>query len=184
MLLSLLIHDEGVDANLISRAQQKDENACRQILDLYKGMIFSYAYRLVGNDHDAEELTFETFIRAFKALDSFSSERSFKAWLFTIAHNLIIDHLRKTRRDRQYETLDENLPDPDDFIKRYETKRKLEKIEIALNYLPVLDREIIILFHREGLSYQDIAVTLNLPVTTVKTRLHRARKKLTDLVKK
>lgn len=185
VLLSSIIHgDEGAEANLINRARQKDENACRQILNLYRGMIFSYAYRLVSNYHDAEELTFETFIRAFNALDSFSAERSFKTWLFTIAHNLIIDHLRKTRRERQYETIDDNLPGPDDFVKHFEIKRKLEKIETALNRLPVLDREIIILFHREQLSYQDIAATLKLPVTTVKTRLHRARKKLADLVKK
>jgi RNA polymerase sigma-70 factor (ECF subfamily) len=70
----------------------------------------------------------------------------------------------------------------DDFVERYEQTRKMEKIDQALAKLPPLDRELVVLFHREEYSYQEISEILKIPVTTIKTRLHRARKRLRELV--
>jgi RNA polymerase sigma-70 factor (ECF subfamily) len=173
------ISDE--EKQLIRRAAGRDEQACNRLLNLYKGRIFSYVYRVVRNYHDAEEITYETFIRCFKSLDNFDVNRPLCAWLFSIAHNLTIDHFRKNKQE--YEYLDESHAAPGDFVEKYETKKKLEKIEAAIQRLPALDREIVILFHKEDLSYDEIAGITKLPVTTVKTRLHRARKKLAEMVK-
>jgi len=169
------------EKQLIRRAAGRDEQACNRLLNLYKGRIFSYVYRVVRNYHDAEEITYETFIRCFKCLDNFDLDRPLCAWLFSIAHNLTIDHFRKNKQE--YEYLDASHASPDDFVERYETKKKLEKIEAAINQLPAMDREIVILFHKEALSYEEIASVTKLPVTTIKTRLHRARKKLAGMVK-
>ena len=166
--------------NLIEDALKGDENACQKILNLYKGRIFSYVYRIVRNYHDAEDITFDTFIRCFKALKSFDPTRSFSTWLFSIAHNVVIDFLRKNKQE--YEYLDERHSIKDDFVQEYEKKKKLEKIEKALAKLPPIDREIVVLFHKEENSYQEISEILNIPVSTIKTRLHRARKKLRELV--
>ncbi len=181
--LFLFVHTPPTDdeKDAIQGALKRDENACQRLLNLYKGRIFSYVYRLIRHYHDAEEITFEIFIRAFRSLDSFDPRRPFSAWLFTIAHNMVIDHLRKSKPASEY--LDETHPAPDDFVARYETKRKLERVEAALQLLPQVDREIVILFHKEDMSYDEIAGALNMPVTTVKTRLHRARKKLAEMVK-
>lgn len=169
------------EKNLIIKARGKDESACNQLLNLYKGRVFSYAYRIVRNYHDAEEITYETFIRCFKSLEKFDADRPLCAWLFSIAHNLTIDFLRKNRQE--YEYLDESHAAPGDFVEKYETKKKLEKIEVAINQLPAIEREIVILFHKEEMSYEEIGGILKLPVTTIKTRLHRARKKLAEMVK-
>ena len=169
-----------IDIAIIQHALNNDESACQKILNLYKGRIFSYVYRIVRNYHDAEDLTSETFIKCFKALASFDQKKSFSTWLFTIAHNLVIDFLRKNKHE--YEYLDERHSVNDDFVQVYEKKKKFEMIEKALSQLPHLDQEIIILFHKEEYSYEEISEVLNLPVSTIKTRLHRARIKLSQLV--
>jgi RNA polymerase sigma-70 factor (ECF subfamily) len=172
--------ETGKVVDLIEDALHGDEHASQKILNLYKGRIFSYVYRMVRNYHDAEDITFDTFIRCFNALHRFDRTKQFSTWLFTIAHNLVIDFYRKNKQE--YEYFDERHAIKDDFIHEYEKKKKLERIERALTKLPPLDREIVILFHREEYSYQEISEIVKIPVTTIKTRLHRARKKLQLLV--
>jgi len=169
-----------IDAQLILSALNGDEDAYQKILNIYKGRIFSYVYRIVRNYHDAEDITFDTFIRSFKSLKSFDTAKPFSIWLFTIAHNLVIDFLRKNKQN--YEYLDESHSTNNDFVKEYEKKRKLEKIEQALTKLPPIDCELVILYHKEGHSYDEISEILKIPVSTIKIRLHRARKKLRELV--
>jgi RNA polymerase sigma-70 factor (ECF subfamily) len=168
------------EADLILGALGGDEDAYRGLLDLYKGKIFSFIYRIVRNYDDAEDITFGTFIRCFKALSSFDRTRSFSTWLFSIAHNLTVDFLRKHKQE--YELLDERLPSMDDLVQEYERSEQLGRIEQALVKLAPIDREIVILFYKEEKSYKEIGEILDVSVTTIKTRLHRARKKLKDLV--
>jgi len=167
-------------AELIEQALNNDEHACQKILNLYKGRIFSYVYRMVKNYHDAEDITFDTFIKCFKALGRFDTSKKFSTWLYTIAHNQTIDFFRKNKQE--YEYFDDRHAAKDDFVEEYEKKKKMEKIDQALAKMPVLDRELVILFHREENSYQEISEILKIPITTIKTRLHRARKKLRDMV--
>lgn len=165
---------------LIEKALGNDETVCQKILNLYKGRIFSYVYRMVRNYHDAEDITFDTFIRCFKALATFDTSKRFTTWLFTIAHNLCMDHFRKNKYE--YEYLDERHASSDNLVQKYDIKRKMERIDEALLELPALDRELVILFHKEEYSYIEISEILDIPVTTIKTRLHRARNKLRVLV--
>ncbi len=167
---------------LINEAIDGNDRACEQILNIYKGRIFSYIFRLVQNYHDAEDLTFDTFIKCFNSLNTYQQNRSFKSWLFTIAHNTTMDFFRKNRHTFEY--LDEIHAVHDSFIEDYEKQRKFEKIDAALTQLSPQDREIVVLFHHEEYSYEEISNLLNLPVTTIKTRLHRARLKLRDIVTK
>ena len=169
------------EADLISGALRGDEDAYRGLLDIYKGRIFSFVYRIVRNYDDTEDITFDTFIRCYKSLSSFDRSRSFSTWLFSIAHNLTVDFLRKHKQE--YELLDERLPSRDDLVQEYERSEQLGRIEEALVKLPLIDREIVIFFYKEEKSYKEIGEILNIPVTTIKTRLHRARKKLRDLVR-
>ena len=166
--------------DLIKKAVEHDEHACTKILNLYKGRIFSYVFRMVRNYHDAEDITFETFIKCFKSLASFDTSKPFTTWLFTIAHNQTMDHFRKHKITFEY--LDEFHSSSDDLVKEYEKKRKIEQIDQAISQLPPIDRELIVLFHKEENTYQEISEIMNIPVTTVKTRLHRARKRLHGLV--
>jgi len=167
-------------ADLIEQALSNDEDACLNILNLYKGRIFSYVYRMVRNFHDAEDITFDTFIKCFNALAGFDTSKKFSTWLFTIAHNQTIDFFRKNKQE--YEYFDERHAVKDDFVQEHEKKRKMAQIEKALAKLPPLDRELVILFHKEEYSYQEISEILKIPITTIKTRLHRARKKLRVMI--
>lgn len=171
-------HDETRE--LILKARAGDERACQRILNLYKGRIFSYAYRLVRHYHDAEDITFDAFIKCFRSLDSYDLSKPFTTWLFTIAHNLAIDYFRRQKTPSEY--LDEMHPGGDDPVAAYERKRRTEIIDEAMDRLAAIDRELIILFHREEHSYEEISAITGLPVTTIKTRLHRARRKLHEIV--
>lgn len=165
---------------LIQKALDNDEAACQRILNLYKGRIFSYVYRMVRNYHDAEDITFDTFIKCFNALATFDLSRPFATWLFTIAHNQTIDYFRKNKYE--YEYLDERHASSDDLVQRYEKKKKMAQIDEALLELPRVDRELVILFHKEEYSYKEISEIMDMPITTIKTRLHRARNRLRTLV--
>jgi RNA polymerase sigma factor (sigma-70 family) len=165
---------------LIQRAINHDESAYQKILNLYKGRIFSYVYRMVKNYHDAEDITFDAFIKCFNALPRFDTSKPFLTWLFTITHNVTMDYFRKNKQE--YEYFDERHASDEDMVQDYAQKRKMERIDLALLQLPTIDRELIILFHKEEHSYQEISTIVDLPVTTIKTRLHRARKRLRTLV--
>jgi RNA polymerase sigma-70 factor (ECF subfamily) len=167
---------------LIQKALDNDEAACQRILNLHKGRIFSYVYRMVRNYHDAEDITFDTFIKCFNALATFDLSKPFATWLFTIAHNQTMDYFRKNKY--QYEYLDERHASSDDLVQKYERKKKMEQIDEALLKLPPVDRELVILFHKEEYSYNEISEILDMPITTIKTRLHRARNRLRMLVHK
>jgi RNA polymerase sigma-70 factor (ECF subfamily) len=166
--------------HLIQRAIENDEQACNKLLNLYKGRIFSYVYRIVKNYHDAEDITFDAFIKCFNALPSFDLSRSFATWLFTIAHNLTMDYFRRNKQE--YEYFDEQHASTENLEAEFRQKRKIEQIDLAIMELPPIDRELVILFHKEEHSYDEISEIMKLPVTTIKTRLHRARKKLRLLV--
>jgi RNA polymerase sigma-70 factor (ECF subfamily) len=173
--------DKQMTLDLIEQACVHDENACQKLLNIYKGRIFSYIYRMVRNYHDAEDLTFDTFIKCFNALKSFDRSRRFSTWLFTIAHNTTLDFFRKNKVE--YEYIDERYAVNTDFAREYEKKKKMEQIDKAIAQLPPLDRELVVLFHKEEYSYQEISDIVHLPMTTIKTRLHRARKRLKNIVR-
>jgi len=176
------IYSMSDENKIIEGAINGDENCCEKILNLYKTRIFSYILRIIKNYDDAEELTFETFIRFFKSIRSFDKTKPLSPFLLSIAHNLVIDFLRKNKID--YEYIDEMHTGSVDFVEKYKKDKRLQALEQALEKLAPIDREIIILFHKEELSYQEIGKILNLPLTTIKTRLHRARNRLKELLKK
>jgi len=180
IIKNVYIYQMPDERELIEGIIRNDEKSCEKLLNLYKGRIFSYILRLIKNYDDAEELTFETFIKFFKSVNSYDPSRSLSSWLFTIAHNLVIDFLRKNKIE--YEYIDEMQSTQIDFFDKIEKEKKLKAIERALEELAPLDKEIVILFHKEELSYQEISDILKIPVTTIKTRLHRARRKLRAIV--
>ncbi|MEO0156660.1 MAG: RNA polymerase sigma factor [candidate division WOR-3 bacterium] len=169
------------EKELIKGIIDGDEKSCEKILNLYKARIFSYILRLVKNYDDAEEITFEVFIKFFKGIKTFDINKPIGTYLLTIAHNLVIDFFRKNKVE--YEYLDERHSIGANFIEKYRNEKIVQAIEEAIQKLAPLDREIMIFFHKEDLSYQEISKILDLPITTIKTRLHRARMKLREILK-
>lgn len=173
------------DAEILKRCLKGDERAYREILARYRSPIYSLALRMVRQAQDAEDITQETFVRMFRALERYDPTRPFAAWLFTIASRLAIDHLRRRRirpiplvqtdrttaEEREMEIEDPGLLPDEVAVHREEETRTRELIDS----LPEHYRIVVILRHQQDLSYDEIAEALHLPLGTVKARIHRAR---------
>lgn len=176
------------DRELVERALLGEEEAYRWLVDRFKRPIYSVLMRLVNDSGLAEDLTQETFIKAFRFLSSYDQERRLASWLFRIAHNTALDHLRRKRpatvtletEDQDEGSLmavleDETVARPE---RAAEGKQQVRHLEAALAELSLDEREIILLRFSEGLSYQEIADVTGVAMGSVKTHIHRGRKRL------
>ncbi len=181
------------EEEIIKKALSGDQKAYSQILGRYRNAVFGLVYRMVRDREEANDLTQETFIRAFKSLPYYRPKYAFSTWLFRIATNRCIDHLRKRKvrtvsLDQGVETetgeLRREIPDsstrPDEIFFQ---KRRMVSIERAIDSLPPKYREVISLKHKEERSYEEIARILDLPLGTVKVRIFRARELLKKKLK-
>ena len=176
------------DILLIAEARSGSERAFRTLMDKYQRPVFSICLRMVRNRDEAEDLAQESFIKVFAMLERYNPSYAFSSWLFKITSNLCIDHLRKRKIEtfamdepidvekgeiqRQYEAPD---LDPEQELMKNEKMRRLSR---AIDRLPPHYRIMLILRHQENLSYEEIAESLDIPLGTVKARIHRAREML------
>ncbi len=172
-------HEEDLIA--VRRCLNQEPAAFRELVERYKNQIFSLIFRLVRNPSDAEDLSQETFIKAFKNLASYDANRPFITWLFKIAHNASLDFLRAKKPEAI--SIDEEevgvYPDSSASIeKELESVLQREFLDRILASLPPLYQEALILRHKEGLDLKEIAQVLQIPEGTVKIRLFRAREAL------
>jgi RNA polymerase sigma-70 factor (ECF subfamily) len=175
----------SVEAGLVRRCLAGDEKAYRELVEMYQGQVFSLALRMVRRREDAEDATQETFVRMFRALERYDTNRPFAAWLMTIASRLCIDQIRRRRvnpvsltqtepgSDEAYEMdVEDPGPGPDEITSHSEEERRGNEL---IQSLPPHYRVVVVLRHLQDLSYEEIAEALNLPLGTVKARIHRAR---------
>jgi RNA polymerase sigma-70 factor (ECF subfamily) len=182
----------GEDAELVRRCLSGDQRACRDLVRRYERPVYSVLMRVVRSAEDAEDLVQETFVRVFRALDRYDTERPFAAWVFTIASRLAIDHLRRRRvktvsltvnepgsiEERELDVEDTGLR-PDEVTSHAEEEDRASRLIASL---PEHYRIVVMLRHQQDLSYEEIAEALNLPLGTVKARIHRARALLKDRI--
>jgi RNA polymerase sigma-70 factor (ECF subfamily) len=169
----------------ITQAKSGNGDAYTWLLTRYNSAIYDYCRRMIRGE-DARDLAQETFVKAFLSIKNFDESKRFAPWLFRIAHNLVIDYMRKKRAPTysltvsdEGETREIDFADgsktPDELLHRKEIH---EAFNAALESLDAEYKEVLVLRHREGFSYDDIAVALGLPLGTVKTRIRRGREKL------
>ncbi|HEX5436091.1 MAG TPA: sigma-70 family RNA polymerase sigma factor [Gemmatimonadaceae bacterium] len=182
------------DADVAALAKNGREAAFQELVRRYERPIFSLIYRMVRDREVAEDLSQETFIKVLNHIDRYRPEFKLSSWLFKIANNLTIDHLRKRQLNTvsmdgspHAATAAEVEATSFDVETRGETPlEELEArelgsaIEQAIAKLRPEYRSCILLRHVEGRSYEEIAATLDLPLGTVKTYIHRARHELRD----
>lgn len=176
------------DSVLIRRAIDGDQRAFRRLRTKYHDAIFNLISRMIRSRAEVEDLTQEAFIKAFASLKSFNEEYAFSTWLYKIATNNCIDHIRKKKLqtfsiDKPIESKDSDylfeLPDS-----TYEPDRELidgqrtRMLQEAIDALPPKYRQVIILRHTEEKEYAEIARQLRLPIGTVKAHIFRARELL------
>jgi RNA polymerase sigma-70 factor, ECF subfamily len=180
------------DPEVVALARKGSEAAYRELLTRYERPVFSLVFRMVRDRETAEDLSQETFVKVLNNLDRYSPEFKFSSWLFKIANNLTIDHLRRRRID----TISiEGAPDAvtaesaratsiavvsgdESPLEELESKELGTAIERAIGKLRPEYRACIMLRHVEDKSYEEIAEIVKLPLGTVKTYIHRARHEL------
>lgn len=181
--------EASVDAALVSRVQQGDVAAFDQLILKYRERLFSIIYNLTSNREDAADLTQESFIKAFSSINRFKGKSSFFTWLYRIAVNATLSHLKKNRMRRffSFENLAEEVSSSDIVeLLAERTKsdkstliRELqEKLNEAMQKLSPKHRTVVVLFEIEGLSHQEIAEIMKCSVGTVRSRLHYAKQQL------
>ena len=182
------------DQEVVLEARDGRQAAYRELVRRYERPIFSLIYRMVRNREQAEDLSQETFVKALNAIESYRPEYKFSSWIFKIANNVAIDHLR--RRELDTLSLDGSphaltpeavqatalqLGDRQETaLEELEAKELGGEIERAIGLLRPEYRSCILLRHVEGRPYEEIATMLDLPLGTVKTYIHRARGELRE----
>lgn len=183
------------DATLISRAADGDKGAFDQLVRKYEGRAYQYAYRLTRNPDDAADIVIEAFVRVNSALKNFRGQSAFGTWLYRIITNCSLD-LRKKDKSHRNVSLDQTMnvngseverqledeaPGPVEIV---EKNAREEAVQSALQKMPEYQQAMLVMYHVEMLSYEEISEALDLPIGTVKSRLNRARLALRDLLVK
>lgn len=171
------------DRELVAIAIDGFDGSFEELVRRYQRPISAYVYRMVGNYESALDLTQEIFIKVYNSLNRYRAEFKFSTWIYKIAHNAAVDHLRRTATREQSLVIG---PEGDSFDlplesarlspeQESERKERRGEIEAVVRALPANYRELIILRHSQDLSYEEIVDVTGLPLGTVKNRLFRAR---------
>ena len=179
--------DQTTDAEIVARVLKGDKQAYALLIDTYKGPLFNLAYRMTGSYSDAEDLTQETFIRAYQNLCRFDQTKKYFTWLYTIGINLIRNHLAKRARDHEHQKENRLLSDPQS--RRNENgagetvaEESLRKLEKTMAQLSVDLREAIILKYHQDLTFEEVAAITGDSTGAVKMRIYRGLKQLKQLM--
>ena len=191
------MEDAQVVASLVRRCTSGDAAAWEEIVRRYQRRIYNLCYRFAGSADDAEDLTQDVFIKVYRTLETYDSERAaFTTWLTTVTRNLLVDHFRKTKQDRITDSIDvsvtqeedgrtlaDQLEDkgiaPDAVVQRQQTGAT---VHAALQRLSPELREAVVLRDLQDMDYKEIAVALKVPEGTVKSRINRGRMELGRLL--
>ncbi len=171
------------DQALVSACLQGDRRAFGELICRYRDGVVNVVYRMCGDSALAEEAAQEAFIRAWQRMDRYDPQYAFRPWLYRIAINLALDVIR---RDRQTVEIDSPLienrlvSEVDEPEQAFLKKERVNRVRRAVLDLPDASRAVIVLREYEGLTYQEIAAALNIPVGTVMSRLNYARNQLRE----
>ena len=178
---------EGNDGGAVERAQSGDSDAFRLLVEQHSRSIFRLAFRMTGNEQDAEDVVQETFLRAYKQLDKYEARSSFSTWLFRIAANYSLDLIRSRKRHQDKRetgspetgdiltTIAGSEPGPDRIAFSGEVQQRVGE---ALNELSAQERTAFVLRHFEGMSIEEIGDALGTGVNATKHSIFRAVQKL------
>ena len=189
--MSAPVSGDSEEKQLIERSRRGDVAAFDRLVRRYERSVFNTAYRLSNSYDDASDIAQEAFVRAWNNLKSFRGDAAFSTWLYRIVTNVFLDD-RKRKKTRQHRSLEEEReldessvarqyedpsPGPQELAEGDERRRVLEQ---AIASLPEAQRVMVVMYHTQGLAYEEIAEITGLPMGTVKSRLNRARLALRD----
>lgn len=172
----------------IKEVLKGDQNAFAEIVELFQDKLYRVCYRMLGNKHEAEDIAQEAFVRAFINIHTFDTKRKFSTWLYRIGTNLCIDRIRKKKPDyfldaevagaeglNMYSQIAATGELPEEEVLKMEMQ---DRVQYEISRLPDKYRAVIVLKYMEDLPLQEISDILEMPLGTVKTRIHRGREAL------
>ncbi len=181
------------DLILIERAPKGDRSAFNDLVGLYEERAYKYAFRLTRNPDLASDVVADAFVRINSALKNFRGQSAFGTWLYRIVTNCYLDRKKRDKETRNV-SLDQTLntgsgdmerqweDDADGPAEIAERNARESAMQHALAQMPEYQQAMLVMYHVEALSYEEIAETLDLPIGTVKSRLNRARVALRDIL--
>lgn len=180
------IKEEVSDNELIRIIREKDTELYGEIIERYQGKLFAYLYRLIGEKEEAEDLLQDVFIKAFRNLHSYDANRKFSSWIYRIAHNEAVNHIKRKSLKRfisldnitsTKDKLESSSPE-DNAEASWIRKETGKEVDNAIKKLPLKYRQVLVLRYYSDKSYEEISEILGKPVNTVGTLIKRAKNKL------
>jgi RNA polymerase sigma-70 factor, ECF subfamily len=182
------------DQLLINRAQRGDQVAFNALIRKHEARAYQYAFRLTRSQEEAADVVAEAFVRVYNALPNFKGQSAFGTWIYRIVTNCFLDLRKKekakttsldsgirTDQGEMERQIEDPSATPHELAERGEREKRVER---AIRRLPEYQRSMIVMYHGENLSYEEIAAALDLPIGTVKSRINRARMSLRELLVK
>tara|TARA_R110000868_G_scaffold1389_21_gene10824 strand:- start:8541 stop:9122 length:582 start_codon:yes stop_codon:yes gene_type:complete len=180
----MTINNDIYYINLIIEGNTK---AFSVLVDRYKDLVFSLALKMVKNREEAEEVSQDTFIKAYRSLHQFKGDSKFSTWIYKVTYNTCLDRLKKNKREQFVESIDEfNLNQIrclDNALNAMENKEREQAIQDCIQLLPADDAFLLTLFYFEEQSLEEISKVLGLTPNNVKVKLFRCRRKLTSILR-
>jgi RNA polymerase sigma-70 factor (ECF subfamily) len=167
---------------LIEKAIAGDPNSFSELVNLHQLFLYNLALRAVSNPQEAQDISQETFIRAWRSIKKFRLESSFRTWLYRILMNLCYDRYPRLQRDYKSLSIEEefDLPDPNRMDQNVDRKELCIFVHEHLQSLPEIYRLVLSMRFQQELSYQEIAEIMDMPIGTVKTTIYRAKAQLKE----
>ncbi|MEM9680542.1 MAG: sigma-70 family RNA polymerase sigma factor [Bacteroidota bacterium] len=175
------------DQSCIDKVIAGDHKAFAILVDRYKDLVFTVAFRMLKHREEAEEVSQDTFIKIYRSLQKFKGDSKFSTWVYKVAYNSCLDRIKKNKRTQQTVTIDEftehKVKTIDNALHHLETQERQEAIRQCIELLPPDDNVLLTLFYFEELSLEEISKITGISANTVKVKLFRSRKKLLTILK-
>jgi RNA polymerase sigma-70 factor (ECF subfamily) len=168
----------NIEPTVLNRVHQGNQDAFTQLVESYQRPVYNLCYRMLGDPDEADDASQETFLRVYKNIKHYDAKRPFSTWLLSIAAHHCIDQLRKRRMSvlsmdtTPYLDPPDGLPGPE---ASYYLAEDQKRVQVLINTLNPQDRAAVIMYYWYDFSYQEIAQSLSITPSAVKSRLHRAR---------
>jgi RNA polymerase sigma-70 factor (ECF subfamily) len=174
---------QDTETQWLSLAQKGDPQAFTELVEMYQKPVYNLCYRMLGTAEDAEDASQETFLRAYRSMKRYDSNRPFSTWLLSIAAHYCIDQIRRRRlsivsiEELPVPDVPDTSPGLESTVSQNEERRHIRKL---LDTLAPIDRAAVIMYYWYDFSYDEICQALSLTMSAVKSRLHRARRAMAE----
>lgn len=175
------------DQILINQIIDGDTNAFSILVDNYKDLVFTLAFRMLKNKEEAEEVAQDTFIKTFKSLEKFKGDSKFSTWIYRVAYNTCLDRIKKNRKHLNDVEINEftahQVKTIDNALDHLEAKEREEAVQRCIKKLPSQESFLLTLYYFDDLSLEEISKVVDMTANAIKVKLFRCRKKLATILK-